>query len=80
MYRLPQSGIISQELLEEQLKKAGYTQSKLIPGYWKQEWCPISFTLVVDDIGVKYIGKEHFMHLIRVLKEHYEVEEDWEGM
>ena len=33
----------------------------------------------MDDFGVKYIGKEHVMHLIRVLKEHYEVEEDWEG-
>jgi hypothetical protein len=35
--------------------------------------------LAVDDFGVKYIGKEHVMHLIRVLKEHHEVEEDWEG-
>jgi hypothetical protein len=33
----------------------------------------------VDDFGIKYIGKEHIMHLIKVLKEHYEVEEDWEG-
>jgi hypothetical protein len=79
MYGLPQAGIIVQELLEEQLKKAGYTQSKLTPGYWKHEWHPISFTLVVDNFGVKYIGKEHVMHLIKVLKEHYEVEKDWEG-
>ncbi len=33
----------------------------------------------MDKFGVKYIGKEHVMHLIRVLKEHYKVEEDWEG-
>jgi hypothetical protein len=79
MYGLPQAGIIAQELLKEQLKKTGCTQSKFTPGYWKHEWCPISFTLVVDNFGVKYIGKEHVMHLIRVLKEHYEVEEDWEG-
>jgi hypothetical protein len=79
MYGLPQAGIITQELLEQQLKKAGYTQSKLTPGYWKHEWRPISFTLVVDDFGVKNIGKEHVMHLIKVLKEHYKVEEDWEG-
>jgi hypothetical protein len=79
MYGLPQAGIIAQELLEERLKKAGYTQSKLMLGYWKHEWCPISFTLVVDDFGIKYIGKEHVMHLIKVLKEHYKVEEDWEG-
>ena len=79
MYGLPQTGIILQELLEKRLKKAGYTQSKLSPGYWKHEWCFISFTLVVDDVGIKYIGKECVMHLIRVLKEHYEVKEDWEG-
>ena len=79
MYGLPQAGIIAQELLEEQLKTAGYTQSKLTPGYWKHKWCPISFTLVVDDLGVKYIRNEHTMHLIRTLKEHYKVEEDWEG-
>ncbi len=35
--------------------------------------------LIVDNFGVKYIGKEHAMHLIKVLKEHYKVEEDWEG-
>ena len=38
MYGLPQAGIIAQELLEERLQKAGYTQSKLTPGYWKHEW------------------------------------------
>jgi hypothetical protein len=79
MYGLPQAGIIAQELLKERLKAAGYTQSKFIPGYWKHEWRPISFTLVVDNFGIKYIGKEHVMHLIRVLKEYCEVEEDWEG-
>ena len=76
MYGFPQVGIIVQEILAEQLKKVGYTQSKLTPGYWKHEWGPTSFTLVVDDFGIKYIGKEHFMHFIRVLKEHYKVEED----
>ena len=79
MYGPPQGGIIAQELLEERLKKVGYTQSKLTSGYWKHKWRPISFILVVDDFGVKYIGKEHVMHLIKMLKQHYEVEEDWEG-
>jgi hypothetical protein len=79
MYGLPQAGIIAQELLEERLLKAGYSQSKITPGYWKHEWRPISFTLVVDDFGVKYIRKEHTMHLIKMLKEHYEIKEDWDG-
>ncbi len=32
MYGLPQAGIIAQELLQELLQKAGYTQSKITPG------------------------------------------------
>jgi hypothetical protein len=79
MYGLPQAGIIAQELLEEHLRKAGYTQSKITPGYWKHTWCPISFTLVVDDFGVKYIGKEHVHHLLQVLRQDYKIEKDWEG-
>ncbi len=79
MYGLSQAGIIAQELLEERLCKTGYTQSKITPGYWKHTWCPINFTLVVDDFGVKYIGKEHVHHLLQVLRQDYEIEEDWEG-
>jgi hypothetical protein len=79
MYGLPQAGIIAQELLEERLLKAGYRQSKSTPGYWKYDWRPISFTLVVDNFGVKYIGKEHVHHLIQTLKEHYKIKEDWAG-
>ena len=33
----------------------------------------------MDDFGVKYIDKEHAMHLINVLKKCYNVEEDGEG-
>jgi hypothetical protein len=78
MYGLPQVGIIVQELLEEQLAVAGYKQSKMTPGYWKHEWRPISFALVVDDFGVKYVGRENIHHLIK-LKSDYEIEVEWEG-
>ena len=33
MYGLPQEDIIAQPFLEERLQKAGFTQSKLTPGY-----------------------------------------------
>ena len=35
VYGLPQASIIAQELQETRLLKAGYTQSKIAPGYWK---------------------------------------------
>jgi hypothetical protein len=34
---------------------------------------------LVDDFGVKYVGKEHADHLLHSLKQQYEVTEDWEG-
>jgi hypothetical protein len=78
-FGLPQAGIVAQQLLEERLQSTGYTQSKHTHGYWTHEWGPISFTLVVDNFGIKYIGKDHAMHLILILKEHYKVKEDWDG-
>jgi hypothetical protein len=69
MYGLPQAGIIAQDLLTKQLHKAGYQQSKVTPGYWHHEWCPISFTLVVDDFGMKYINKTDVDHLTSVLSQ-----------
>ena len=44
MYGLPQAGIIAQELLEKRFCIAGYTQSKLTPGYWTHAWGPISLS------------------------------------
>jgi hypothetical protein len=77
MYGLPQAGILAQELLEKQLNKHGYLQSKAVPGLWTHKTRPILFTLVVNDFGVKYIGKEHAMHLISILKQHYKISEDF---
>jgi hypothetical protein len=79
MYGLPQAGILAQELLEQRLKKHGYFQNKAMPGLWMHQTRPISFTLVVDNFGIKYVGQEHVMHLISTLKEHYELSEDWKG-
>ena len=79
MYGLPAAGILAQQLLEERLAKAGYHQSRYTPGYWKHEWRPISFALIVDDFAVKYVGKEHAQHLLDTLKKDYECKEDWKG-
>jgi hypothetical protein len=79
MYGLPQAGLLAQQQLIKRLNKAGYYQSESSPGFWRHEWRPISFTLVVDDFGVKYVGKENADHLISVLQEHYAIDIDWEG-
>ena len=79
MYGLPQAAILAQQQLEQHLNQHGHHQSDIIPGFWTHESRPISFTLVVDDFGVKYVGKEHVEHLMSILKHHYEVESDWTG-
>ncbi len=79
MYGLPQAGILAQNLLEKCLNKHGYFQNKAVPGLWTRDSRPISFTLVIDDFGIKYVGKEHVLHLLNLLKEHYEIAVDWTG-
>ena len=81
MYRLPQAGILANELLEKRNNKHGYFQSQQIPGLWTHKLRPISFTLVVDNFGVKYVGEEHVRHLMSVLmdKQLYEITADWKG-
>jgi hypothetical protein len=79
MYGLPQARWIAQELLTKQLLKAGYMLNAVTPGFWQHKWQPISFTLIVDNVGVKYINKTDAEHLLAVLKQDYECDMDWVG-
>ena len=79
MYGLPQAGIIAQDLLAKQLKEHGYSQSETTPGLWKHEWQPITFSLVVDDFGVKYASEEHAQHLLQTIKKYYQCSVEEEG-
>ena len=75
-YSLPHAGILAQELLEGRLNKHRYYQSTKMLGYWRHETKPISFTLIIDDFGVKYVGEEHTMHPSNALDKLYDVETD----
>jgi hypothetical protein len=79
MYSLSQAGLLANKLLEKRLNKHRYQQSKLVPGLWKHYTRPIQFTLVVNDFGIKYVGKEHAQHLENALEEHYKLTCDWTG-
>ena len=59
---------------------SGYYEVAHTPGLWRHVTKPVQFTLVVDDFGVKYVGKENAEHLIRTIKQAgYELFEDWAG-
>ena len=76
---LKQAGKVANVRLTEHLAKHGYAPTPRTPALWKHESLPITFTLVVDDFGVKYVGKKHAEHLIRALRELYEISIDWKG-
>jgi len=80
VWGLPQAGILANKLLRKRLKPHGYYECINTPGLWQHATRPITFSLVVDDFGVKYVGKEHVDHLISCLKtETYKLTEDWAG-
>ena len=80
MYGLPQAGKLANEQLRKNLKPAGFYEVKQTPGLWKHERRPIQFSLIVDDFGIKYVGKEHADYLLSSLRKHYKkVTTDWTG-
>ena len=79
MYGLPQVGVLANKLLKERLRVYEYHETTHTPGLFYHETRPTWFTLVVDDFGVKYVGKQHAQHLMNVLSYFYEMKEDWLG-
>ena len=79
MYGLPQAGILANKLLKKRLAKFGYFEMPHTPGLWKHVSRPISFTPMVDDFDIKYVGKEHIDHLLSAIKTEYTIEVDWTG-
>jgi hypothetical protein len=79
MYGLPQAGILASELLQRNLSKDGYRPTTHTPGLWTHDTRPISFSLVVDDFGVKCDGREHAENLMTCIKKKYNISGDWNG-
>jgi hypothetical protein len=79
MCGLPQAGILTNELLQRNLAKDGYRPTQHTHGLWKHDTRPISFLLVVDDLRVKYIGREHYEHLMECIKKNYNISSEWKG-
>ena len=53
-FSLKQSGKIEHDDLVKHLNKHGYYQAKNTDGLFVHEICDISFTLVVDNFGIKF--------------------------
>jgi hypothetical protein len=77
MYGLKQEGLMANQLLQTRLAPFGYYPARHTPGIWLHKTRPISFTLVVDNFAVKYVGKHHAEHLRNALLRAYELTSDW---
>jgi hypothetical protein len=73
MYGLKQTGLLAKQLLQTRIAPFGYYLARHTPGLWLHETRPVSFTLVVDDFAVKYVGKQHAEHLRNALLQTYEL-------
>ena len=63
IYGLPQAGILANKQLREKLQPHGYYGVAHTPGLWRHVTQPVQFSLVMDDFGVKYVGKGNVQHL-----------------
>jgi hypothetical protein len=79
VWGLPQAGILANKRLRRKLAPFGYHEYVNTPGLWRHETRGISFTLVVDDFGVKYMKKDDVDHLIASIKSMYSLTEGWTG-
>jgi hypothetical protein len=79
VWGLPQAGILFNKCLRWKLALFGYYKCINTPNLWYHEKCPITFTLIVDDFGVKDVDKADVNHLIASIKTTYTLTEDWSG-
>jgi hypothetical protein len=66
-------------LLQQWLALDGYRPTEHTHGLWKHETRPVWFLLVVDDSGIKYIGRDNADHLMAAIKKKYDISSDWTG-
>ena len=79
IYGLPQAGKLANTALKEHLAPYGYFEVAHTLGLWRHITCPIAFSLVIDNFGVKYVHKDDAHHLANSLKNTYKLAKDWTG-
>lgn len=78
-YGLKKGGMIAHDDLVQHLKQHGYVRAGITDGLFTHITWDISFTLLVDDFGIKYVKKEDVEHLIRVMREKYTFKVDFDA-
>ena len=79
MYGLKQAPIIAYKEIIDHMDPNGYYPVPFTTVPWSQQKRKRKCCLCVDDLSVKYFGKDYSDHLLDSLKNHYEISKDWEG-
>ena len=76
---LKKAGKLTNERLEKYFRKYRYAPCACTPALWAHVTLPITFTIVLDDFGVKYTGKRTALHLLNALEDLYTVSVNYTG-
>jgi len=79
MYGLKEASILAYEQLVAHLAPYGYSPMPFTPGLWRHSTRRTTFTLAVDDFGVKHFSKADAEHLFNALRDKYTITTDWTG-
>ena len=71
--------MLANKELKKVIAKAGHLPSQHIAGLFVHQTRPISFTLVIDDFGVKYVNKADALHLKKPISNYYQMKSGWKG-
>jgi hypothetical protein len=79
MYGLKEAAILAYEQLRDHLAPFGYAPVTHTPGLWRHATKPTTFTLAVDDFGIKFFSQSDADHLLDALRTKYDLTVDWTG-
>ena len=73
MYGIKESGIITYKRLVRNLQPHGYTTVEHNPGICTHSTLPTTFTIYVDDSGIKFFATADATHLLNALSKNYPI-------
>ena len=79
MTGLKQAGRLARNGLTKNLARNGYAPVPHTLSLWRHHTSDLVFYLFVNDFGIKYTRKADTEHLLKYLREDYEITKDWTG-
>jgi hypothetical protein len=74
-----EASILAYDQLKAHLQQYGYSPVRFTPGLWHHHTRRTTFTLAVDDFGIKYFCKADADHLFAAIHDKYALTKDWTG-